>query len=164
MANGNKVPSYRVWTRTFQWNKVKVCASFKVFDSGSIWNILIGTPRLEQSHQIDTYLDVLSQVGAHIVITNDKLQLMPIDDTLSITLCSPVLFTANPLTDESSQCLPVWLILEEPEEHNLGEIPEFPAPTSMPNIYLRHSNPFKPERVAEILQQIKIGDDLSSGQ
>ncbi|KAG2117384.1 uncharacterized protein F5147DRAFT_768755 [Suillus discolor] len=34
----------------------------------------------------------------------------------------------------------------------------------MPNVYSRHSNLFKPERVAEILQQIKIEEDLSSGQ
>ncbi|KAG2117383.1 uncharacterized protein F5147DRAFT_567495, partial [Suillus discolor] len=36
MANGNEVPSQGVWTGTFQWNKVKVCASFEVFDGGSI--------------------------------------------------------------------------------------------------------------------------------
>ncbi|KAG2358170.1 hypothetical protein BDR07DRAFT_1295839 [Suillus spraguei] len=48
MANGTEVPSHGVWTGTFQWNKVKVCTSFKVFNGGGIGNILIGKPLLEQ--------------------------------------------------------------------------------------------------------------------
>ncbi|KIK35303.1 hypothetical protein CY34DRAFT_42628, partial [Suillus luteus UH-Slu-Lm8-n1] len=46
----------------------------------------------------------------------------------------------------------------------LGEIPEFPAQSSTANLYSRHADPFRPERVAEILQQIKIGEDLSPDQ
>ncbi|KIK33112.1 hypothetical protein CY34DRAFT_36383, partial [Suillus luteus UH-Slu-Lm8-n1] len=32
------------------------------------------------------------------------------------------------------------------------------------NLYSRHADPFKPEKVAEILQQIKISEDLSPDQ
>lgn len=46
MANGAEVPSHRVWTGTFQWNKAKVRTSFEVFNG--IWNVLIGKPLLEQ--------------------------------------------------------------------------------------------------------------------
>ncbi|KAG2052990.1 hypothetical protein BDR06DRAFT_886851, partial [Suillus hirtellus] len=55
MANGSEVPSHRIWVGTFQWNKAKVRTSFEVFDSGGIWNMLIGKPLLEQLQATHDY-------------------------------------------------------------------------------------------------------------
>ncbi|KAG1739437.1 uncharacterized protein EDB91DRAFT_1082378 [Suillus paluster] len=48
MADRSIVPSHGLWQGTFQWNKVKIRTSFKVFDSGGAWSMLIGKPLLEQ--------------------------------------------------------------------------------------------------------------------
>ncbi|KAG1802189.1 uncharacterized protein HD556DRAFT_1221733, partial [Suillus plorans] len=55
MANGVEVPSHGVWTGTFQWNRAKVRTSFEVFDSGGLWNLLIGKPLLEQLQAMHDY-------------------------------------------------------------------------------------------------------------
>ncbi|KAG2337908.1 hypothetical protein BDR05DRAFT_894534, partial [Suillus weaverae] len=55
MVNGSEVPSHGVWTGTFQWKKAKVRTSFKVFDSGGVWNMLIGKPLLEQLQATHDY-------------------------------------------------------------------------------------------------------------
>ncbi|KAG0706448.1 hypothetical protein DFH29DRAFT_872228 [Suillus ampliporus] len=253
MANGTQVPSHGIWTGTFQWNKAKVHTSFKVFDGGSVWNVLIGKPLLEQlqakhdygtdtilipaspqpytirniantpaaprpksstqhsepqvhkiepvfltitmpskpkphprpselltatnehfvftvaSHctneRLEAYADVLSHAGAHVVIANHKPQLTPADEGPANAPCSPIEYpTTNTSPDTPGKDTPVWPVVEEPEEHNLGEIPEFLTPPSTAGVYSRHTNPFRTERVEEILRQIKIGNDLTQDQ
>ncbi|KAG2742837.1 hypothetical protein P692DRAFT_20695421, partial [Suillus brevipes Sb2] len=46
----------------------------------------------------------------------------------------------------------------------LGEIPDFPETQTTPSVYTRQTEPFNPTRVAEVLRQIKIGDDLTAEQ
>ncbi|KIK35568.1 hypothetical protein CY34DRAFT_95846, partial [Suillus luteus UH-Slu-Lm8-n1] len=77
--------------------------------------------------------------------------------------CSPVLFTASEPLD-SHDTTPVWPVYEDAEDSNLGEIPDFPGPRTTTHIYTRHTDPFNPGRVAEVLRQIKIGDDLTEEQ
>lgn len=55
MANRSIVPSQGIWKGMFQWNKIKVCTSFEIFDSGSVWSMIIGKPLLEQLGAIHDY-------------------------------------------------------------------------------------------------------------
>lgn len=49
-------------------------------------------------------------------------------------------------------------------EQLLGELPELPPANHDPSIYTRQTNPFKQERVVEIMRQITIGDDITEAE
>ncbi|KAG2030204.1 hypothetical protein BDR03DRAFT_1017374 [Suillus americanus] len=51
-----------------------------------------------------------------------------------------------------------------PEGQILGELPELPPVDQDPSIYTRRTNPFKLERVAEIIRQVTIGNDLTEAE
>ncbi|KAG1775751.1 hypothetical protein EV702DRAFT_1198948 [Suillus placidus] len=267
MANRSEVPSHGVWTGTFHETFLASLVfrtelpTDSVFDSGGVWNMLIGKPLLEQlqathdytsdtiiipatprpyiipnifnsqaapkpkstpgpipvhtseapdhqiedkslvfltitvpadpkqpvpsstipiianehfvfvaskqctKQQLDIHIESLSQAGAQIVVADCKPQLSLVSDPSSIAPCSPILFTASdPKPNDQPPTAPVWPILDNAETNDLREIPEFPPPTKTAGVYTRHTSPFNPARVAEVLQQIKIGDDLSLDQ
>ncbi|KAG1849001.1 hypothetical protein F4604DRAFT_1935078 [Suillus subluteus] len=51
-----------------------------------------------------------------------------------------------------------------PKEQILGELPELPPVDHDPSIYTRQTNPFKLERVAEIVRQVMIGNDFMEAE
>ncbi|KAG2117458.1 hypothetical protein DEU56DRAFT_761388 [Suillus clintonianus] len=71
--------------------------------------------------------------------------------------------TSDPKPKNQPEDPIVGPVLNDEEDSNLGEVPDFPVPTST-NVFTRHTDPFNPARVAEVLRQIKIGEDLSPEQ
>jgi hypothetical protein len=115
-------------------------------------------------HQLDAYTTALSNAGAHIVVADRRPIVSMATNPSSETPCSPVSFppefTPNTQDDKENN---VWPVHADTNEV-LGEIPEFLKPAQATNIFTRHSDPFKPERVAEVMQSIMIGEDLSEEQ
>jgi len=74
------------------------------------------------------------------------------------------------ITDEvptQSTATPVCIVSEDMPETNTDQVAEIPTDeltSDTANIFTRMSDPFKAARVEEILQQITIGDDLTSGE
>ncbi|KAG0691595.1 hypothetical protein DFH29DRAFT_884113 [Suillus ampliporus] len=128
----------------------------KLTRSNRILRMANGTQSLHivQTNDLEAYADVLSHAGAHVQTKLQRTHHAP-----------PIEYPmTNASLDTPGKDTPVWPVVEEPEEHNLGEIPEFLTPPSTTGIYSRHTNPFRTERVEEILHQIKIGDDLTQDQ
>ncbi|KAG2139099.1 uncharacterized protein EDB93DRAFT_1298964 [Suillus bovinus] len=121
------------------------------------------TPQVTQ-HQLDAYTTALSNAGAHIVVANKRPVISMATTPLSDTPCSPVSFppesTPNTQDDKENN---VWQVHVDTNEV-LGEIPDFPKSTQTTNVFTRHLDPFKLERVAEVMRSITIGEDLSEEQ
>lgn len=121
------------------------------------------TPQVTQ-HQLDAYTTALSNAGAHIVVADKRPVISMATTPLSDAPCSPVSFppesTPNTQDDKENN---VWQVHADTNEV-LGEIPDFPKSTQTTNVFTRHLDPFKPERVAEVMRSITIGEDLSEEQ
>lgn len=114
---------------------------------------------------LEKYTTALAQVGAHIVTSDHRPSLEAVTNSSSITPCSLILFTAQDLLQSSPAA--IWPIFqrESDNEEELGEILDLSTmSTATPGIYTRHTDPFNPNHVSEIIWSIKIGDDLSLEQ
>ncbi|KAG1794986.1 hypothetical protein EV424DRAFT_1353660 [Suillus variegatus] len=99
---------------------------------------------------ITEFSEQLSQAGAHIVLADHKPMLMPMNTTNAHhdSPSTPVLFTETTAMD-----------------NEVGEVPEFSLPSEdNRGIYTRHTNPFNPVQVKEILKLVTVGEDLMEEQ
>ncbi|PSR72521.1 hypothetical protein PHLCEN_2v11621 [Hermanssonia centrifuga] len=175
MANGTIIPSEGRWQGTIEWGEIRVQGVFEIFPSGGNWSFLFGKPLLHAFRAIHDYDDdsitlrdctgrrsrMKNQVER--AINNATLTAAGLSLLVDIKLTQPYPQPVPPPNVE-----PVWHIeLQAPDgidtiEEPGVEIPDlFEEHTNNQNIYTRHTEPWKPARVAAILQAITIGPDLT---
>ena len=140
MANGVIVPSLARWEGTIQLKNVTVKGSFEVFDSGGSWAFLLGKP-------------LLRQFGACQNFGSDTVEIKANDGsvtTLQNELNIPKAF--EPAVEGVSLTLDVKQVFVTTTDETTD------------SILTRETEPFKPERVARILQEVTIGPDVTASQ
>jgi hypothetical protein len=114
--------------------------------------------------QLDEYTTALSRAGAHIVISDKHPVISMVTCSSLDSPCSPISFPTDSMQNNNDSSEDnVWPVLTDTNEI-LGEIPDFPKPTQGASVFTHNSDPFKPERVAEVMSSITIGEDLSIEQ
>lgn len=150
MADGNVTPSIAKWTGTICLNGVTKEGSFEVFNSGGGWNFLFGKPLLRQFriiHDYDTDTIVVQGHGAPTTLRNHNLKAVTQSQTHG--------------TSEA----PIHVITTEGAPSEESEFAEVPTDGLEKNpIFTRHTDPFSPKRVDEVLKQVTIGEDLLSDE
>jgi hypothetical protein len=166
MANGAIVPSQARWEGAIQLLNVTIRGSFEVFDSGGNWAFLLGKPllrrfRAKQNFGMDT-VEIEATDGSVTTLQNElnvpkafEPSTKEINLTLDVKLNEmrndkvPASQTPaeNPHLPEEDQ--PIYVLTTDETEHP---------------ILTRSTHPFKPERVARILQEVTIGPDTTSSQ
>ena len=144
-----------------QLRDVSIKGSFEVFDSGGSWAFLLGKPLLrrfnaKQNFKTDT-VEIETGDGTITVLQNE--------------LNTPRAF--EPDVGEINLTLDVKQLNKipgnKPRPHISSEVP-LPAPIYVTTaddsttILTRDTEPFKPARVARILQEITIGPDITDQQ
>ena len=145
VANGVIIQSEGRWEGEIEVNGIRAKVAFEVFDSGGKWDFLFGKTLLERFKAIHDYeLDEITISGAEgkTTIRNQALTTQP-----QPTPPSPICV----VTDERQT--------EEDEETTEINVESF---QSNSNLFTRATEPFKPERVEEVLRSVTIGDDLSA--
>ena len=176
MGNGTIVPSLAVWKGKMRLGDVTVNGEFEVFDSGRSWAFLLGKPLLRtframQVYETDT-VSICDTDNKKITLRNEII--MPksggdkpgVNLTLDVKQCDVVIggsSTMNPPPRE----VPNDTIHEPPEIHTNDTI--FPVNVTTTKkeqdpVLTREHDPYKPERVARILQEVTIGPDVTEDQ
>ena len=154
MANGSLVPSQARWEGMIQLMDVTIKGSFEVFDSGGSWAFLLGKPLLRrlkarQNFGSDT-VEIEANDGSVTILQNDlsvPKAFEPSTEGVSLTL--DVKQLNKPPAEDLTETQPVFVMaMNEAED----------------SILTRDTDPFKAERVAQILREITIGSDVTSSQ
>ena len=152
MANGTIVKSLGRWEGVIEIEGTNVRGSFEVFDSLGAWDFLLGK-RLKNAFKAihDYEVDEVTIKGSQ-GRTTIKNQINIMESTRQ-----PRPQTATPIciiTEDEQQV---------EEEEPVAEI-NVETVQGDSNLFTRKTDPYKPERVAEILRLITIGDDLSEDE
>jgi hypothetical protein len=163
MANGTIVPSLACWEGPIQLVNVTIKGSFEVFDSGGNWAFLLGKPLLrcfkaKQNFGTDT-VEIAANDGSVAVLQNELKTLRAFEQSTN---------TVN-LTLDVKQLSRIPESKQQPNRTSPGDQAAHPAYVITVNeadspILTRSTNPFKPERVARILQEVTIGQDITGPQ
>ena len=162
MANGVIVPSQARWEGTIQLKDVAIKGSFEVFDSGGSWAFLLGKPLLRQFKARQNFgtdtVEIETGDGSVTVLQNE--------------LKKPRVFESS--TREINLTLDVKQLGQMPDNKPTTSRVPTEAPTVHPiyvttadeadTVLTRSTHPFKPERVARILQEVTIGPDITTSQ
>jgi hypothetical protein len=143
VANGAVVQSEARWEGEIEVNGVRAKVALEVFDSGGRWDFLFGKTLLETFKAIHNYeLDeiTISGNGGETTLRNQALTTH--QPTPTPTICT--------ITEEAQ-----WANDEQPSEINEE------AFQGNKELFTRLTDPFKPERVEEIIRLVTIGDDLT---
>ena len=148
VANGVIVQSEGRWEGEIEVNGVKAKVAFEVFDSGGRWDFLFGKTLLETFKAVHNY-----EVD-EIVINGDGGK---------ATIRNQAFSDEHPHHHPTPES-PICVITEGPhqeleEEPSEIDVDAFQGDSSL---FTRMTDPYKPERVEEILRLITIGDDLST--
>ena len=154
MANGSLVPSQARWEGMIQLMDVTIKGSFEVFDSGGSWAFLLGKPLLRrlkarQNFGSDT-VEIEANDGSVTILQNDlsvPKAFEPSTEGVSLTL--DVKQLNKPPAEDLTETQPVFVMA-------MNEVED--------SILTRDTDPFKAERVAQILREITIGSDVTSSQ
>ena len=166
MANGVIVPSQARWEGVIQLMDVTIEGSFEVFDSGGSWAFLLGKPLLRQFKARQDFwsdtVEIEAKDGSITILQNGlntpkafEPSTMGINLTLDIKQLNEALdnpATVHPVPGEMQTDLetqPVDVTTADTADHE---------------VLTRNTDPFKPERVARILQEITIGPDVTDQQ
>jgi hypothetical protein len=194
MANGVIVGAIAVWEGEVEIEGVKTNCSFEVFDSGDSWEFLFGKPLLKSFNAIHNYKNdtiIVESRGTTATLKNqlnikrtesngqqsnhEGEQENPAENGGSH---KPKEVFTNPQTNEKHMAdvvyienpedidiKPVYVATTEADNDNptLTEI-ETDALKENNNVFTRLTDPWKKERVEEILKQVKIGTDLTDEQ
>ena len=156
MANGAIVSSQARWEGKIELENITVRGSFEVFDSGGSWAFLLGKPllrqfRARQNFGLDT-VEIEASDGSVTVLRNElntpkAIELISegISLTLDIKQIHPPIENTPTVTQNDIQ-------------------PVLVTTTDEATVLTREADPFKPERVARILQEITIGPDVTASQ
>ena len=185
MADGTLIEPMAVWEGRIEIAGVIVHGAFEVFDSGGNWDFLFGKPLLKAFKAVHDYTSDTVTIGnkelsatLHNKINTGLVENIPENQG--------VLGAQNQISHDNGKTSPEE---EFKEAHNNEEQPTnvafietpYPQQTSEEqqedtpptkidvdalknnnNLFTRFTNPFKKERVDEILRQVKIGPDLIS--
>ena len=177
MADGSIVKPKAVWEGRMEIGGVEVMGSFEVFDSRGSWEFLLGKPLLTAFHAIHEYThDTVSieNNGSSTTLVN---QINSMNDARNSTSHNRTKEWKKRKDSKDAQMTDIAHvdttephgettnaihISETQDEHTTTatEI-EIDILKEDDNLYTRHTNPFKKERVDEILRQVTIGPDLT---
>jgi transposase InsO family protein len=152
VANGTVIKSEARWEGKVEVNGVQTSVTFEVFDSGGKWDFLFGKTLLESFKANHDY------EKDEITLQGDKGKTVIDNQAYIINQTQP--HAGPPLTN------PICVIMDQPEkgvEENEETLEiETEAFKKDADLYTRMTDPFKKERVQEILRLVTIGDDLST--
>lgn len=163
MANGVIVPSQARWEGALQLMDITIKGSFEVFDSGGSWAFLLGKPllrrfRARQNFGLDT-VDIEASNGSVTVLQNELHVPRAFESaTEGVSLTLDIKQLSRPLPHTPTATPPQ--AEHQPEAQSIFVTTD---ETEHP-ILTRSTKPFKAERVAEILQEITIGPDVTNSQ
>lgn len=187
MADGSIVKPMAVWEGSLEIEGVQVFGSFEVFDSGGNWEFLLGKPLLTAFHAIHEYTgDTVSieNNGVSALLKNQVNTMRQDPNTINQGRGK------EPERQDDSKgsngMLPPREVLTDSynkgeravDVAHIGNIETDEAPSNYvdskttaevdvdilkdkDNVFTRLTEPFKKERVDEILKQVKIGPDLT---
>ena len=191
MANGVIVKAVAVWEGEMEIDGVKACGSFEVFDSGGSWEFLFGKPlltRFNAIHEYKTDTVTVESRGVKAVLENQTKRTKVQDEanqmngkeetksTVGDEETSPSRevttkthvdkeLRINAVPIENVEETPVYITTEDMDSDidtsTIAEI-EVEGLQDNKDIFTRATQPWKKERVDEILKQVKIGPDLST--
>jgi len=179
MGNGTVISLLAVWKGRMQLENVTINGEFEVFDSGGSWAFLLGKPMLRKFHAKQAYHpDTVSIRGTDnkkITLRNEikRAQLGEIEPGVNLMLDVK---QRDIVAGGSSEMKPPprevpHITIEDTVPIRADEtvLPALVMPVETPNMDLesvcsRASNPFKPERVMRIIQEVMIGPDVSPEQ
>lgn len=142
MANGEIENAWATWSGTVDVDGVKAESNIEIFDSGGRWDFLFGKPLLSQFNAVHDY-------------KTDEILIQDKDTSTVIT---------NQFGHQHST--PVCVITEDVEDRNLADETEVPTEglQTNTNLFTRSTDPFKSERVEEVLRLVTIGEDLTEDE
>ena len=165
MANGAIVPSEATWSGKIHVGGVEASGTFKVFDSGGGWSFLFGKPLLhafKAKHDYETDEVTIVDNKSSAILYNH-----PTDNngpqgmnmighaTLPAECCAVQVTnqtTTTPQTMGTSDMIETKASSEKTEVKNTE------------SIFTRQTDPFAAPRVEYILQNVKIGTDLTADE
>ena len=150
MANGTIVKSLGRWEGVIEVGECRVKGSFEVFDSLGAWDFLFGK-RLKNA-----FKTLHDYEADEVTIKGDK----------GVTVLKNQFYTREASKQPATRTTPPICIVTEDEQGSEEEEEtnaEIDVGDSQANehLFTRKTEPFKPERVAEILRLVTIGNDLS---
>jgi hypothetical protein len=164
MANGVIVPSQACWEGAIQLKDVVIKGSFEVFDSGGSWAFLLGKPLLRQFKACQNFssdtVEIRASNGATTVLQNELKTPRAVEPTAEgISLTLDVKQVNDPPNSTPIASPPPTI-----NDWQTGAQQVFVTTTDETTVLTRETDPFKPERVARILQEITIGPDVTTSQ
>jgi len=153
MANGSIVDSIATWHGEIGTEGIRTEASFEVFDSHGSWDFLLGKrllTALKAVHKYETDEVTVEGTGGRTTLKNQADLVGNREQRNSGTQIAPTCI----ITDE--QQLPKG-------EESATEI-DVEASQGDNNLFTRTTEPYKLERVKEILRLVTVGTDLSEEQ
>jgi transposase InsO family protein len=139
MANGVIILSHARWEGTVEIEGIRNRVTMEVFDSQGAWEVLFGKPLLNKFRAIHDFHE--DRVSIRSILP-------PIKAVLENTKAR----------EETSRRE------KPPPSPKLGQAKDAHVLTEAPNLFTRNSDPFKPERVAEIQRVIQMGSDISEDE
>ena len=150
MANGTVVKSLGRWEGDIEVEGSRIEGSFEVFDSLGAWDFLLGKRLKNALKAVHNYeVDEVTIKGKHGLTTlKNQIHIME---------------SAKQSLRQNST--PMCIITEEGQhdEEQTVEI-NMEAAQNDTKLFTRKTDPHKPERVAEILRLVTIGDDLTEDE
>ena len=194
MANGSIVKPKAVWEGRMEIGGVQVSGSFEVFESGGSWEFLLGKPLLTALHATHEYTGdtmTIENKGISAVLENqidimtqaDKgtnkrrtMEWKRQEDLTGSKETLPPREVLGKTHDNNKQTIDIARIDsmgpsdavedQDNEPHDLSTTAEIIVDTLKKddNLYTRLTDPWKKERVDEILKQVQIGPDLTTDE
>ena len=181
MGNGMIVPSLAVWKGKMQLGKVTIEGEFEVFDSGGSWAFLLGKPLLRMFRATQAYWpDTVSICGENedeeTLVNEIKRPRITEDEqgmnlTLDVKQHDIVAGGSSKMKPPSREVLNSSPYDSEETHSNETTRPVYvtsdssKAPKIDPDsILTRENDPYKPERVQKIKQEVTIGPDVTNEQ
>ena len=178
MGNGVIVPSLAVWKGKMRISGVTVDGEFEVFNSGGSWAFLLGKPtlrtfRAEQAYEPDT-VDIWSKDNKKITLHNE-IKKPRAGESAGVNLTLDVKQRDITIGGSSNVKPPPREVphdILEDVTQTRTDIPTFPVLATTPeassnnpeSLFTRESDPYKPEQVMKIIQEVTIGSDITHDQ
>ena len=190
MADGSIVKPKAVWEGKMEIEGVQVFGSFEVFESGGSWEFLLGKPLLTAFHAVHEYTGdtvtiennglsavLKNQIGTITNVHNEtnKRSWRQHKDSKRSERTLPLKEVHKKIPNNDEQTVDIAHIeSKEPkitvdsklqDDNTTPEIEiEVDNLRSDDKLYTRLTDPWKKERVEEILKQVQIGPDLTEDE
>jgi hypothetical protein len=176
MGNGVIVPSLAVWKGKMKLGGVTIEGEFEVFDSGGSWAFLLGKPLLrrfqaKQAYGPDT-VSIRGRNNSKETLHNQIKKPRAGGDEPGVNLTLDVK-QRDTTTGGSSETKPPSreVLNDTPSNHpnnrnDTKPYPVFvmnkdPSGADLETVLTRETDPFNPERVKRVVQEVVIGPDIS---